>query len=201
MAEYMIAIASNAVKLLDSVSFEQRAPLMCAGVSFKSSLASTNSFNVAHDALPLNIICCCLRRLAIKDKRDAFTLLQTTVWGDIKAARLSPGTPDGVAGIGGLGSLAILFFRAHGHPTVTIDKRSEVFRIANEPPLKANLVVDSTSTNACEDITKWADNEGVAAVIVCTDDLAANKWSLKMSRVHGRCIVLDRRRHPYGWKF
>jgi D-arabinose 1-dehydrogenase-like Zn-dependent alcohol dehydrogenase len=32
MAEYMIADASNAVKLPDSVPFEQGAPLMCAGV-------------------------------------------------------------------------------------------------------------------------------------------------------------------------
>jgi D-arabinose 1-dehydrogenase-like Zn-dependent alcohol dehydrogenase len=33
MAEYMIADASNAIGLPDSVSFEQGAPLMCAGVS------------------------------------------------------------------------------------------------------------------------------------------------------------------------
>lgn len=33
LAEYMIADASNAVKLPDSVTFEQAAPLMCAGVS------------------------------------------------------------------------------------------------------------------------------------------------------------------------
>ena len=33
MAEYMIADANNAVELPDSVSFEQGAPLMCAGVS------------------------------------------------------------------------------------------------------------------------------------------------------------------------
>ena len=33
LAEYMIADASNAVKLPESVSFEQGAPLMCAGVS------------------------------------------------------------------------------------------------------------------------------------------------------------------------
>ena len=36
MAEYMIADADNAVKLPDSVSFEQGAPLMCAGVSHSS---------------------------------------------------------------------------------------------------------------------------------------------------------------------
>lgn len=44
MAEYMIADAKNAVKLPDSVSFEQGAPLMCAGVSDRSPLSSANSF-------------------------------------------------------------------------------------------------------------------------------------------------------------
>lgn len=32
IAEFMIADAANTVKLPDSVSFEQGAPLMCAGV-------------------------------------------------------------------------------------------------------------------------------------------------------------------------
>lgn len=50
MAEYMIADANNAVKLPDSVSFEQGAPLMCAGVSDRSPLSATNSFYRARDA-------------------------------------------------------------------------------------------------------------------------------------------------------
>lgn len=112
------------------------------------------------------------------------------MWGGIKAAKVNPGAPVGVIGIGGLGSFAIQFFKALGHPTVAIDRRPEALQLATELPLKADLVIDSTSTSACEDITKWADNEGLAAVIVCTDDLPANEWSLKLLRVHGRCIVL-----------
>jgi len=190
MAEYMMADASNAVKLPESVSFEQGAPLMCAGVSDMSSLASANSFNVVYDAESRNVICPCLPRLPQSGKRNALTVSKTTVWGGIKAAEVSPGAPVGVIGIGGLGSLAIQFFKALGHPTVAIDRRSEALQLATETPLKADLVIDSTSTSACEDITKWAGNEGLAAVIVCTDDLAANEWSLKLLRVHGQCVVL-----------
>jgi D-arabinose 1-dehydrogenase-like Zn-dependent alcohol dehydrogenase len=40
LAEYMIADADNAVKLPDSVSFEQGAPLMCAGVGDRSTVFS-----------------------------------------------------------------------------------------------------------------------------------------------------------------
>ena len=118
------------------------------------------------------------------------TFLQTTVWGGIKAAKVAPGAPVGVIGIGGLGSLAVQFLKALGHPTVAIDRRAEALQLATETPLKADLVIDSTSKTTVEDITKWADNEGLAAVIVCTDDLTANEWSLKLLRVHGQCIVL-----------
>jgi D-arabinose 1-dehydrogenase-like Zn-dependent alcohol dehydrogenase len=112
------------------------------------------------------------------------------VWGAIKAAKLKPGERVGVIGIGGLGSLCIQFLKALGHPTVAIDKRSEALQLATETPLKADLVIDSTSPTASDDITKWADNLGLVAVIVCTDDVSASEWSLKLLRVHGRCVML-----------
>jgi D-arabinose 1-dehydrogenase-like Zn-dependent alcohol dehydrogenase len=118
------------------------------------------------------------------------TLLQVTVWGGIKAAKLAPQVPVGVVGIGGLGSLAVQFLKALGHPTVAIDRRPEGLELAAQTPLKADLIIDSTMTTACEEITKWADDGGLAAVIVCTDDVSANEWSLKLLRVHGTCIVL-----------
>lgn len=167
MAEFMIADAANTVKLPDSVSFEQGAPLMCAGVG--------------------------LIRLPSKT-RNLLTskLKQTTVWGGIKAANLAPKVPVGVIGIGGLGSLAIQFLKALGHPTVAIDRRPEPIDLAIEVPLKADLVIDSTSNTAVEDITRWADNEGLAAVIVCTDNVPVNEWSLKLLRVVvSQCSQLD----------
>jgi D-arabinose 1-dehydrogenase-like Zn-dependent alcohol dehydrogenase len=73
---------------------------------------------------------------------------------------------------------------------VAIDKRSEALQLATETPLKADLVIDSTSPAACDNITKWANNQGLAAVIVCTDDVTANEWSLKLLMTHGRCVVV-----------
>jgi D-arabinose 1-dehydrogenase-like Zn-dependent alcohol dehydrogenase len=118
------------------------------------------------------------------------TLPQVTVWGGIKAAKLEPRVPVGVIGIGGLGSLAVQFLKALGHPTVAIDRRFEGLELAAQTPLKADLIINSTSPTACEEITKWADNDGLAAVIVCTDDVPAGEWSLKLLRVHGTCIML-----------
>lgn len=113
------------------------------------------------------------------------------MWTGIKAAKLKPKAPVGVIGIGGLGSLAVQFLKALGHPTVAIDRRAEGLQLAVETPLKADLVVDSTSPTAVEQIREWtADHEGLAAVVVCTDDVPANEWSLKPLKVHGTCVVL-----------
>ena len=112
------------------------------------------------------------------------------MWGGIQAAKLKPRVPVGVIGIGGLGSLAVQFLKALGHPTVAIDRRIEGLELAVQTSLKADLVIDSTSETACRDIIQWADDEGLAAVIVCTEDVAANEWSLKLLRVHGQCVVL-----------
>jgi D-arabinose 1-dehydrogenase-like Zn-dependent alcohol dehydrogenase len=112
------------------------------------------------------------------------------VWGDIKAAKLSPGAPVGVIEIGGLGSLAVQFLEALGHAAVAIDRRPEALQLAVQTPLEANLVVDFSSTTAREEVTKWANNEGLIAVLVCTDGIPANRWSLRLSRIHGQCVML-----------
>jgi D-arabinose 1-dehydrogenase-like Zn-dependent alcohol dehydrogenase len=98
------------------------------------------------------------------------------VWGGIKVAKLNPGAPVGVIGIGGLGSLAVQFLKALGHPTVAIDRRPEALQLAVQTPLKADLIIDFGSTTACEEITKWANNEGLAAVIVCTVHTVGSSW-------------------------
>lgn len=73
---------------------------------------------------------------------------------------------------------------------MAIDRRPEALELAAQVPLKPDLIVDSGSKSACKDITSWADNEGLAAVIVCTDDVPVNEWSLKLLRIHGRCVVV-----------
>ncbi|RAH67551.1 alcohol dehydrogenase GroES-like domain-containing protein [Aspergillus aculeatinus CBS 121060] len=114
----------------------------------------------------------------------------TTVWGGIEKAQLRPNSRVGVIGIGGLGSLAVQFLKALGHQVVAVDNRQEGLDLATEPSQKADLVVDSRSDTAVDEIVHWAGHGGLAAVIVCTDNVSVNGWSLKLLAAHGKCIVL-----------
>ncbi|KAI5235197.1 alcohol dehydrogenase GroES-like domain-containing protein, partial [Aureobasidium subglaciale] len=144
-AEYCVADMDNTVLLPDSVTFEQGAPLMCAGA---------------------------------------------TVWNSILQAAVPPGEHVGVLGIGGLGSLAVQFCKAIGLPTVAIDNRTEGRDLAIEPALRADLVVDYNDDEALTQIKSWSGRGGLAAIIVCTDDVEATAWSLKTLRTHGVCMPL-----------
>ena len=162
MAEYMIGDADNCVLLPDGVPFEQAAPLMCAGVRL--------SFPFDSRAMILRLAC------------------QTTTWAALMAAGVTGGAPIGIVGIGGLGSLAIQFAKALGHSVVAIDNREEGRKLATEPPLKADLVVDIADSEAISKIKSWAGKDGLAAVIVCTDSVDATEWSLNTLRPHGVAV-------------
>ncbi|KAI9149165.1 Acetylglutamate kinase [Paramyrothecium foliicola] len=150
-AEYMVADANTSTLLPDNVSFEQAAPLMCAGA---------------------------------------------TVWTAIAAVKLdhSKKEPVAVIGIGGLGQLGIQFFKALGHPTVAIDNRPEGLDLAKgveSENLRPDLVVDYNAKDAVQTVTKFGGEAGgVAAAIVCTDNVEANEWSLKVIRPQGTCIAI-----------
>jgi D-arabinose 1-dehydrogenase-like Zn-dependent alcohol dehydrogenase len=166
-AEYIVADADTTTLLPDGLTFEQAAPLMCAGVS---------------DPLFLPGICLlnCIG--------------QATVWSGIRAAQLSSGLPVAVIGIGGLGQLAIQFLKALGHPTIAIDNRPEGLELSREiglEELRADTVVDYHSDDATEKVLQFgAEGGGVAGVVVCTDDVAATKWSLTVLRPRGVAVVL-----------
>lgn len=98
--------------------------------------------------------------------------------------------PVGIVGIGGLGALGIQFAKALGHPVVAIDNRPEGRALATEIPLKADLVIDSKDKDAVPKIKKWAGNDGLAAVIVCTDNVEGTEWSLNTLRPHGVAVPL-----------
>lgn len=114
------------------------------------------------------------------------------MWTGIQAAKVKPGLPIGIIGIGGLGQLALQFTRALGHPTVAIDNRPEGLQLAKEipEPLRPQKIVDNNSPEASEEIIEFAGDGGLAAVIMCMDSVDATKWSLKLLRYHGVCCVL-----------
>ncbi|XPS73437.1 Alcohol dehydrogenase [Ascochyta lentis] len=157
-AEYVVADADSSSLLPDGLSFEQAAPMMCAGA---------------------------------------------TVWGGISKLELSKDLPVAVIGIGGLGQLAIQFLKALGHPTIAIDNRKEGKDLAREvgpEALRADKVVDYNAKDAAEQVIKFGgDAGGVAGVVVCTDDVPATGWSLKILRPRGVCVPLGL--PPDGFKF
>ncbi|KAI0458045.1 GroES-like protein [Xylaria acuta] len=158
-AEFMVADPETTVMLPSSVSFEQAAPLMCAGA---------------------------------------------TVWGALEKGTtgLAPGNTVAIIGIGGLGHLGVQFAKAMGYRTVAIDNRPEGRQLATEVPsseVRPDLVVDSTASDATEQIFKFTDGEGLAAAIVCTDSLEVNAWALRLLRIRGTLVLLGL--PPERWQF
>lgn len=155
-AEYLAIDPATTVRLPPSLSFEQAAPLMCAGA---------------------------------------------TVWASLEKATagLQSGDTVAIIGIGGLGHLGLQFASAMGFCTIAVDSRPAGRQLATEMPTEAlqpALVVDSsgdeeTRSAARDQIMAATPNgEGVAAVVVCTDSLAANDWALTILRIGGVMGVL-----------
>jgi len=108
---------------------------------------------------------------------------QATVWGALQKLKpeVKPGEAVAIVGIGGLGHLGIQFAKAMGYKTVAIDNRPEGRRLAMDAPesLTPDLVIDSSATDADDKILDFTSGEGLAGVVVCTDSIEANAWSLQ----------------------
>ncbi|KAI6765688.1 hypothetical protein HG530_006758 [Fusarium avenaceum] len=159
-AEYASADPETTVKLPHSISFEQAAPLTCAGA---------------------------------------------TVWGSLEGATsgLAKGETVAIVGVGGLGHLGVQFAKALGFRVIAVDSREAGRQLAKDmesPELKADLVVDSSdTTSASKVIYDFTEGEGVAAAIVCTPSLEANRWALNILRNKGTLGLLGLPQSP--WQF
>lgn len=120
--------------------------------------------------------------------------IKATAWGALR--KLSPDVKSGevvaIVGIGGVGHLAVQFAKAMGYRTVAIDNRNEGRQLAMEVPehLKPDLVIDSTARDADERILDFTAGEGLAGVVVCTDSIVANAWSLQQLGNKGVMVPL-----------
>lgn len=148
-AQYMIADPDTTVHLPEDVSFEQGAPLMCAGA---------------------------------------------TAWGALQKLRpeVKAGETVAIVGIGGVGHLAVQFAKTMGFLVVAIDKRAEGRQLATEvpEPLKPDLVIDSSTSNADDKIMGFTSGEGLAGIVVCTDSIQVNTWSLQQLGSKGVIVPL-----------
>ncbi|KAJ5981186.1 GroES-like protein [Penicillium canescens] len=115
-----------------------------------------------------------------------------TVWTGLEAAGLKAGQSVGVIGIGGLGSLALQFAAGLGLRVVAIDNRSEGLDLAREVPehLRPAQIIDYNDPEATKKIVAFAGGGGLAGVVICTDNVEATEWSLKLLRPHGVCVPL-----------
>ena len=121
-------------------------------------------------------------------------LVKATAWGALR--KLKPEVKSGevvaIVGIGGVGHLAVQFAKAMGFRTVAIDNREEGRQLAQEVAdhLKPDLIVDSSASDADERILEFTLGEGLAGVVVCTDSIAANAWSLQQLGNKGIMVPL-----------
>ncbi|KAI8942504.1 hypothetical protein NX059_000568 [Plenodomus lindquistii] len=148
-AQFMIADPDTTVHLPKDVSFEQGAPLMCAGA---------------------------------------------TAWGALQKLKpdVKSGETVGIVGIGGVGHLALQFAKAMGFRVVAIDNRPAGRQLATEATeqLKPDLVVDSSASDADDQILRFTSDEGLAGIVVCTDSIQANTWSLQQLGSRGVLVPL-----------
>jgi D-arabinose 1-dehydrogenase-like Zn-dependent alcohol dehydrogenase len=71
-----------------------------------------------------------------------------------------------------------------------VDNKREGLELAGELPLSPDLIVDFNDPEATEKVLAFTDRLGLEAVVVCTDDVAANEWSLNIIQPAGTCVVL-----------
>jgi D-arabinose 1-dehydrogenase-like Zn-dependent alcohol dehydrogenase len=97
-----------------------------------------------------------------------------------------------IVGIGGVGHLGVQFAKALGYRTVAIDNRPEGRQLAQDLPdhLKPELVIDSTASDAEKQILDFTIGEGLAGIVVCTDSISANAWSLQQLGNKGVMVPL-----------
>lgn len=73
---------------------------------------------------------------------------------------------------------------------VAVDNRKEGRALAQETPLKADLVVDFSDKDAADKIKKWAGDGGLPAIVITTDNNDATNWMLSTLRPHGVAVPL-----------
>ncbi|KAF2017925.1 alcohol dehydrogenase GroES-like domain-containing protein [Aaosphaeria arxii CBS 175.79] len=157
-AQYMLADPETTIPLPDGISFEQGAPLMCAGA---------------------------------------------TAWGALQKLLpdVQPGEAVAVAGIGGVGHLAIQLAKAMGFKTVAIDNRDEGCQLASDLPahLRPDQVVNSSHADAHKTILDFTAGEGLAGIVVCMDSVEANAWCVQQLGARGVMVPLGLPKEK--WRF
>lgn len=108
----------------------------------------------------------------------------------IEATRVKSAAPIRIVGIAELGSLAIQCAKALGHLVFTVDNREEGSALAQEIPLKSDLVVRFNGKDAAKMIKEWSGDGGLTAIMITADDNDTTNWMLSTLRPHGVAVPL-----------
>lgn len=125
---------------------------------------------------------------------NLLTAEKATAWGALRklSPEVGPGETVAIVGIGGVGHLGVQFAKALGFKTVAIDNRAEGRQLAQDLPknLQPDLIVDSSAKDADAKILEFTGGEGLAGIVVCTDSIPANAWSLQQLGNKGVMVPL-----------
>lgn len=112
------------------------------------------------------------------------------MWNALRQANLRERDSVAIVGIGGLGVLGIQFAKALGYRTVAIDNRETGLRLAANVALKPDLIVGYEDPDTSKKISDFTDGIGLTAAVVCTDNVPASDWIIKLLQPRGTCVVL-----------
>lgn len=119
---------------------------------------------------------------------------KATAWGALRklAPEVKSGEAVAIVGIGGVGHLGVQFAKALGYRTVAIDNRPEGRQLALDlaDNLRPELIIDSRADDVEEKILEFTAGEGLAGIVVCTDSIEANAWSLQQLGNKGVMVPL-----------
>lgn len=175
MAEYLIADPYWTVKLPDELSFEQAAPLMCAGSTMFNSL-----------------------RAARLEKGDLVAIVGVGGLGHLglyfMQRLLVLEEADGV-------EIGVQFAKAMGYKTIAIDTWPEPLALVSsfDPRFRPDLTLNAQEgvKHALSTIRSHFPNAtGVAAAIVSTDSSSAFEYATDILAKHGVLVVVGQPKQP-----
>lgn len=125
-----------------------------------------------------------------------------TIWGAIKKSGLKEGDVLGIVGLGGLGHIGIGLAKCIGLKVVAIDVRDDPLNMVKGLKYPPDLCIDASKLSeedAIEQIAKIEKRSpwrGLDAVIIATDKNPGFLYGSKITRKHGRMVVVGQPEEP-----
>lgn len=163
IVEYMGVDAEEAVRIPPSLSIQQAGQILSSGVSDLSVAGHLHATDI---------------------------MIQTSVWTAIQSAGLKPTDTVAIVGIEGSGHFGVQFAKALGYQVVAVDDNPVERTVDLDLTLKGDLVVNFHANAAADEVNSWTGQNGLAAVIVCTESIPAILWACNLLREGGVIVEI-----------